>query len=233
MTEQEWLVSDYATGMLYLLSGEEIHEDGHITPLRMKGLVLHPITCRKSKLFACACCRLVWPLLVDDRSRKAVIVAEQFVDGEASEEELHEAVILARNAWFEVESSDFSSASYLAWAGHAHHAVRDGARLIPSSTLANLLRDVVGNPFRPLPPKSRKVAGFWRKKLESWVAWNGGTIRSLAQAIYDDRAFYLLPILADALEDAGCDNPDILRHCRGKGPHVRGCWAVDLILGKS
>ena len=54
----------------------------------------------------------------------------------------------------------------------------------------------------------------------------------IAQGIYDERAFDRLPILADALEDAGCDNADILAHLRSPGPHVRGCWAVDLILGK-
>jgi hypothetical protein len=54
----------------------------------------------------------------------------------------------------------------------------------------------------------------------------------LAQGIYEDRAFDRLPVLADALEEAGCDNAEILSHCRGPGPHVRGCWAVDLSLGK-
>ena len=83
-----------------------------------------------------------------------------------------------------------------------------------------LLRDVFGNPFRAININP------------SLVAWNGGTVVKLAQAIYDDRAFDRLPILADALEDAGCDNADILAHCRGPGPHVRGCWVVDLILGK-
>ncbi len=58
------------------------------------------------------------------------------------------------------------------------------------------------------------------------------TVAALAQTIYADRAFDRLPILADALEEAGCDNADILTHCRGDGPHVRGCWVVDLILGK-
>jgi hypothetical protein len=62
--------------------------------------------------------------------------------------------------------------------------------------------------------------------------WKDGTIPKLAQGIYDDRAFDRLPILADALEDAGCDNADILAHCRGPGEHVRGCWVVDLLLGK-
>ncbi len=56
---------------------------------------------------------------------------------------------------------------------------------------------------------------------------------ALARSIYDDRAFDRLPVLADALEDAGCTDAAILDHCRGPGPHVRGCWVVDLILGKS
>jgi hypothetical protein len=66
----------------------------------------------------------------------------------------------------------------------------------------------------------------------AWAAWNDGTIPKLAQAIYEERAFDRLPILADALEEAGCDNADILAHCRQPGPHVRGCWVVDLLVGK-
>ena len=58
------------------------------------------------------------------------------------------------------------------------------------------------------------------------------TVFALATGIYTERAFDRMPILADALEDAGCDNADILEHCRGDGPHVRGCWVVDLILEK-
>jgi hypothetical protein len=84
-----------------------------------------------------------------------------------------------------------------------------------------LLHDVFGNPFRPAPLDP------------SWLAWKGGVIRKLAQAIYDDRAFARLPVLADALEDAGCTDAAILGHCRGPGEHVRGCWVVDLLLGKS
>lgn len=63
-------------------------------------------------------------------------------------------------------------------------------------------------------------------------SWVTSTVTGLAEGIYADRAFDRMPILADALEDAGCDNADILAHCRGDGPHVRGCWVVDLILGK-
>jgi hypothetical protein len=79
------------------------------------------------------------------------------------------------------------------------------------------LRDIFGNPFRPITVDP---------------AWLTSTVLALAQGIYDDRAFDRMPILADALQDAGCDNDDILTHCRGTGPHVRGCWVVDLVLGK-
>ncbi len=84
-----------------------------------------------------------------------------------------------------------------------------------------LVHEVFGNPFR-LPTIK-----------PAWVAWNGGTVVKLARGIYDDRAFDRLPVLADALEEAGCDNPVILNHCRQPGPHVRGCWVVDLLLGKA
>jgi hypothetical protein len=83
-----------------------------------------------------------------------------------------------------------------------------------------LIRDVFGNPFRPVVLDA------------SWLSWSDCTVVKLAQAIYDDRVFDRLPILADALEEAGCTNADILSHCRGPGPHIRGCWTVDQILGR-
>ena len=64
------------------------------------------------------------------------------------------------------------------------------------------------------------------------LAWGSGIVQRLAQAIHEDRAFDRLPILGDALEDAGCLDAELLSHLRSPGPHVRGCWAVDLILGK-
>jgi hypothetical protein len=81
----------------------------------------------------------------------------------------------------------------------------------------SLLRDIFGNPFRPVT-------------LDP--AWLTPKVKTLAQAIYDDRAFERMPELADALAEAGCANVDILSHCRGPGPHVRGCWVVDLVLGR-
>jgi hypothetical protein len=83
---------------------------------------------------------------------------------------------------------------------------------------ASLLRCIFGNPFRPIAADP---------------SWLTSTVVGLADAIYNDRAFDRLPILADALVESGCDNPDILRHCRSEGPHARGCWACDLLLKKS
>jgi hypothetical protein len=68
---------------------------------------------------------------------------------------------------------------------------------------------------------------------QSWFSWNGCIVPKLAAAIYADRAFDRLPILGDALEDAGCTDADLLAHCRSREEHVRGCWAVDLLLGKT
>ena len=67
----------------------------------------------------------------------------------------------------------------------------------------------------------------------AWLRWNGGTVSALACRIYDERAFHDLPVLADALEEAGCTDADLLGHLRGPGPHVRGCWAIDLLLGRN
>jgi hypothetical protein len=87
-------------------------------------------------------------------------------------------------------------------------------------SLVVLCRCIFKNPFRPasLDP--------------GWLAWNDGTVVKLARSIYEERAFDRLPILADALEEAGCTDADMLAHCRGPGPHVRGCWVVDTLLGK-
>jgi hypothetical protein len=87
-----------------------------------------------------------------------------------------------------------------------------------SKQQADLVRDVFANPFRPV-------------KFDS--AWQSSSAVTLAQTMYDARDFAAMPILADALEDAGCGYPEVLVHCRGPGPHVRGCWVVDLVLGKA
>ena len=81
----------------------------------------------------------------------------------------------------------------------------------------DILRDTFGNPFRPVA-------------LDA--SWLTSTVVALAEGIYAGRAFDRLPILADALQDAGCDDEQVLTHCRGAGVHVRGCWVVDLLSGR-
>jgi hypothetical protein len=80
-----------------------------------------------------------------------------------------------------------------------------------------ITRDIFGNPFRPVAFDS---------------AWRNSTAIGVASTMYDSHDFGEMPILADALQDAGCEHTDILSHCRGDGPHVRGCWVVDHVLGK-
>jgi hypothetical protein len=105
--------------------------------------------------------------------------------------------------------------------------VARGVRQLPTGILQAeqgaqviLVRDLF-NPFHA------------RAADHAWLAWNDGTLPKLAQVIYDERRFDSLPIIADALEEAGCTHAAILAHCRGPGPHVRGCWVVDLLLGKA
>jgi hypothetical protein len=88
---------------------------------------------------------------------------------------------------------------------------------IRSVPVCGLIRDIFGNPFRPVAFDPR---------------WRTADAVGLARAIYEDRAFDCLPLLADALMDAGCADEQVLEHCRSEGPHVRGCWAVDLVLDK-
>jgi hypothetical protein len=79
------------------------------------------------------------------------------------------------------------------------------------------IREIFGNPFRPITLNP---------------SWLTSTVLALANGIYEEKAFDRMPILADALQDTGCDNEDILNHCRGVEPHVRGCWAVDLLTDR-
>lgn len=101
-------------------------------------------------------------------------------------------------------------------AGDAKNYLHD-VGLVNSVMQSAILREIFGNPFRPVTFN---------------LAWLTSTVVALAQTIYDERTFDRLSELADALVDAGCDNQDILNHCRSEGPHVRGCWVVDVVLGR-
>jgi hypothetical protein len=99
--------------------------------------------------------------------------------------------------------------------------IRGGDKNLVGEEACSLLREVFGDPFHPVG-----LAPAWR-------SWHGGLLPSMAQRMYDSRDFADMPVLADALEEAGCQDQDILGHCRSSGEHVRGCWVVDLILGKT
>jgi hypothetical protein len=207
-------------------------------PLPMLQFAGHRISDRQFRLFVCACCRRIWHLLAPIRSRRAVEVAELYADGIARAEELWWA---GQGAWEKVNratfregriaaSVRFSQEQALSAAAYTTEQDRESLRhaLISvgcvdrdGETRAALLRDIVGNPFRPVTAESASLA---RRNLVAV---------QLAQTIYEQRTFADVPILADALEEAGCTSADLLSHCRGPGPHVRGCFALDLILGKS
>lgn len=191
---------------------------------------------RKLRLYAVGCCRLAWPHLTDDKLRKAVEVAEQFADGLVDKEKLTRTY--ERSLWLDSDdrypgrgrSREQTAASMAIAACHAsaHNAAFCMTAYLPSPVaagkpakgdrvLCDLLRCVFGNPFR---------------KPEFPEEWRTETVTALATGVYLERAFDRLPILADALEEAGCDDPAMLTHLRGDGPHCRGCWVVDLALGK-
>jgi hypothetical protein len=216
MTEAEWAECQDPGPMLEFLQGK--------------------VSDRKLRLFACGCCRRVWDLLRDERNRKAVEAVEAFADGCVKRQAL-ESVAAAADRAIGPVSLDSQAAEYAATASavaaglgpvdQVAAAAATAAAVVEVNWLplkwdeearqADLLRCIAGNPFRPVP-----VAPAWR---------TADALR-LAQAIYDERAFDRLPILADALEEAGATDAPLLGHLRGPGPHVRGCWAVDLLLGK-
>ena len=167
-------------------------------------------------------------MMTDDRSRHAVEVAERLADGEAKPPEVAEAFAaaglaatydpsrrldsrhftVARSAQYVLDKGYdlFSLGGLVCWSFRGWPEPPGSSR---GQTAARAVRCIFGNPFRPV------------KVDPLWLAWNDGTLRRLAQSIYDDRAWEQLPILADALEDAGCTNEEMLAHCRGPGPHTR------------
>jgi hypothetical protein len=239
MTEAEWDACADPTPMLEFQRGKA--------------------SARQLRLYCCACYRRVrggrlhrgWdpviPAILDR--------AERYADGQATGVELYEAHEAAETpAWDLFDANDaflrrhsnailfgicagadatlgykFASdihqailRTYQSFV-EAHARVGAEAELIGAdegSAQADLLRCIFGNPFRPVALDT------------AWLSWNDDTVRKMAAAIYEERRFADLPVLADALEDAGCADAAILAHCRGPGEHVRGCWVVDLLTGR-
>lgn len=208
---------------------------------------------RKLRLFACACVRQVWHLLREPRSRRAVEMAERYADGQTDAAQL---AVFRSGAWagWDADRDPDELFGVEDRAGNPAATPEDCARRAAEQTLlpniqracwaadnaawalasarlglaynrareaeCELLRCIFGNPFQPAVIE------------RDWLSWHGYLVRTLAQTIYEERRWEDLPILADALEEAGCDNADMLAHCRGTGGHVRGCWVVDTVLGK-
>jgi hypothetical protein len=119
-----------------------------------------------------------------------------------------------------VEVEAMAAARAVQSTGREQAAAYNVARDKAAREQADLLREVFGNPFRPAAADP------------AWLSWQGGTVRALAEAAYEDQAFEILPVLADALEEAGCADAEVLAHLRSTGKHVRGCWALDLLLAR-
>ena len=205
---------------------------------------------RKLRLFGCACVRGVWDYLPKNALCRAIETCERFADGLATAEELKAAEELADGTYQGIgniiadhsaiavgalcapepdfpmgtgSSAGIAAVAAEAWFNeevpwHVAHAQAEQAH-------PHLLRDILGNPFRPV------------RRDPTYLTAN---VVNLAKALYEERELpsgrldnTRLGILADVLEEAGCTNADILAHCRTPGPHVRGCWVVDLILGRS
>jgi hypothetical protein len=213
MTEAEWLASE--------------------DPARMLSHVRQMSSVRQLRLFAVGCCRRVEEKITLPRSAEAISDAELYADGRLGRHELsrvREAVLAEQKASENVAGWSIVSVALGAINGYDPECWDTYANAQQASLLisddypaewaaqASLLRCIFGNPFCP---------------VSFSPAWRTDTAVSLARQMYEGRDFSAMPILADALQDAGCDNEDILNHCRGGGPHVRGCWVVDLVLGKA
>jgi hypothetical protein len=176
----------------------------------MLSFVGNRLSIRKEMLFVVACCRKIWNP-IEAEVQAALNTLERYADGEASKEEAERAAAGTDAAlgWLVRRPPGLASDYAQDW------AVGAGER---ESTVA-LIRDLF-NPFQPLT------------LYPTWLTWNDGTVPKIAQGVYDEGALDRMPVLADALEEAGCADQSLLSHCRQPGPHVRGCWLVDCLLGK-
>jgi hypothetical protein len=214
MTEKEWFACEDWTLILNFLENRASQ--------------------RKLLLSNLALCRALAPIIRDKQCIRAMNVLESIADGTVSENDQNEAQNWARSSLSQCPQSN--RASYFARCAvynltlveHDHAVLSQAGNYIAAldATEKNksdlMERGISGlrcvNCYHPITPNP---------------SWLTSTVIALAQQMYDSQDFTAMPILADALQDASCDNPQILEHCRGPGPHVRGCFVVDLCLNKS
>ncbi len=209
MTEAEWLVCPDPAALLRFA---------------------HPRAApRRLRLFAIACYRRVWHRL-GEAQRQVVRLAERCVESPPSSAPLSAEEIdwLAGMPYFledaflaachASEKACWALVDHAHWQGKSTRRDLRDAYLTEKPQQSELLRCILGNPFRP------------RALDPGWLTWSDGTVDHLARAIREERRFADLPVLADALEDAGCESRELLAHCRQPGGHAPGCWALDLLL---
>ena len=222
MTEQEWLTATDPDVLWDFLSDK--------------------VSDRKYQLYAVAWCRRIWDLFPTMHARGVVDALEQLADGTADQELLENAKdrLLEDEQSYDVHSDTNSAQAYAhsaavtCWgdkgsalasvapdycqeALHVQSGSKSRDLRAELRAQAEMVREFFPNPFRPVTLDPR---------------WLSSTVLDLARTIYEERLYERMPILADALMDAGCDGEEIINHCQESGPHVRGCWVVDLILSK-
>ena len=225
MTESDWECSTDPQAMLSFLRERGTSE-------------------RKLRLFAVACCRRVQDLLVP-KLAEALEVAERVAEGFVSPEvrkrfreiSFHGGWVmdpstahrrgpakaavsdaLSRRAWDAAAGAARRVTSIKALEEYKFNGQNwEVALATQAARLAETVREILGNPLHPVPFDE---------------SWRTSDVVAIARGMYETRDFGAMPILADALQDAGCENTEVLEHCRGPVNHVRGCFVVDLVLGK-
>ena len=210
MTEAEWLTCEEPNPMIQFLRDRTSD--------------------RKYRLFSCGCYLNLWSRFpVAEIYRDVLRASEDYAEQRISKSQFklarkkgdwEKAPRVTGEAWEVARNSaaDCSDESY----ERVRRGDEWGHRIVrkrPEETVTQVgfIRDIFGNPFRPVTFSP---------------SWRTSTTVALASQMYESRDFSAMPILADALQDAECDSADVLDHCRGPGPHVRGCWVVELVLGK-
>jgi hypothetical protein len=216
---------------------------GSHNPVSMLEYVHDRVSDRKLRLFACACCRMIWDLMTDQRCRLAVEMAEEYVDGKVSKEDLLATAKAAYLGDLNQPSNAAStcasprlSGSTAAWLVSQIAAMAaaqasasedfsdkwtDAHNSLAAPILAaeaNILRDIVGNPFG-------------RTRFDP--QWITPSVLSLAKTVYDERDFSRMAELGETLQQSGCGDAEVLVHCSSNLEHARGCWVVDGLLGKT
>jgi hypothetical protein len=193
-----------------------------------------PLSPRKLRLLASACCRRAWRLLVSERSRRAVALAERRADGQVDCSRLESAHLEAsRAADQQPQGSARQAAARLAALAADPFILRPGRLERLAAALDRLAafgegRGTFNEPFRAL---LGDVFGPVGQPLRLRPEWLTPTVDALAQRVREGRDELAMLVLADALEEAGCTDDAVLAHCRSSEVHVRGCWAVDMALG--